>query len=104
VDGHACYKLQLDAVSRSVPYPKEILWVDRELFVFRKVHKFSLSGKLLKEMAVLELSEQDGKVFPTRMLMEDKMKKNSSTEFITTKVEIGISLPPDIFSLRELTW
>lgn len=104
VDGHPCYKLQLDAVSRSVPYPRELLWVDKELFVFRKVHKFSLSGKLLKEMAVLELTEQDGKVFPTRMVMEDKMKKNSSTEFVTTKIEIGITLPRDIFSLRELTW
>ncbi len=104
VDGHSCYKLQLDAVSRSVPYPKEMLWVDKELYVFRKVHKFSLSGKLLKEMAVLELTEQEGKVFPTRMLMEDKMKKNSSTEFITTEIEIGVPLPRDIFSLRELTW
>ncbi len=104
VDGYACYKLQLDATSRSVPYPKEMLWVDKDLFVFRKVHKFSLSGKLLKEMAVLELTEQDGKTFPTHMVMEDKMKKNSSTEFITTQVEIGISLPRDIFSLRELTW
>ncbi|RKX77828.1 MAG: outer membrane lipoprotein-sorting protein [Spirochaetes bacterium] len=104
VDGHDCYKLQLEAVSRNVPYPREILWVDKELFIYRKVHKFSLSGRLLKEMRITRFTRQNGKVIPVELLMEDKMKKNSSTEFIIQKIEIGIPIPEEKFSLRELTW
>lgn len=104
VDGFPCYKIELKATSRDVPYPREIMWVDSKLFVFRRVHRFSLSGRLLKEMQILGLQESHGKIFPVRMLMEDAMKSNSSTEFIMTKVEIDIDLPEDIFSLRELSW
>lgn len=104
IDGNPCYKVELNAVSRDVPYPKEIMWVDKELYVFRQVHRFSLSGRLLKEMKVLEVTEQKGRVFPIHLFLDDTMKSKSSTEFITTKIEIGIDIPSDIFSLQELTW
>ena len=104
IDGKACYKVELEAISRDVPYPKEIMWVDKELFVFRQVHRFSLSGRLLKELKVLELTEQKGKVFPVHLFLDDTMKSKSSTEFITTKIEIGVDIPSNTFSLQELTW
>jgi outer membrane lipoprotein-sorting protein len=73
VDGNECYKIELDAKSRSVPYPKEIMWVDTEQYVYRQVHKFSLSGKLLKEMRITEFTEQQGKTIPVRFVMKDTM-------------------------------
>jgi hypothetical protein len=104
VDGEECYKIEMNALRRDVPYPKEIVWIDTELFVGRKVHKFSLSGKLLKEMVMLDYTSQAGKMFPTEFLVVDKMKRNSSTLFIIEKIEIGVDLPAHIFSLEELTW
>jgi outer membrane lipoprotein-sorting protein len=104
VDGNECYKIELDAKSRSVPYPKEIMWVDTEQYVYRQVHKFSLSGKLLKEMRITEFTEQQGKTIPVRFVMKDTMKENSSTEFVIEELELGIDIPDGTFSLQELRW
>ena len=104
VDGRQCYKIELNAKGRGVAYPKEIIWVDSEMYVTRKVHMFSLSGKLLKEMRMQEYTTQKGKTFPVRFLIEDKMKRNSSTEFVMETIEIGADIPSSRFSLEELTW
>jgi outer membrane lipoprotein-sorting protein len=104
VNGHPCYKIQLEAKTRDVAYPKEIIWVDKELFVGWKVHKFSLSGKLLKEMIVEEIEKVKGDYTPTHIRMEDTMKKNSGTEFIIEEIQVDIPLESGLFSLEELTW
>lgn len=104
IDGHDCYKIELKAKTRNVPYPKEIVWVDKDRYIAWQVHKFSLSGKLLKEMTVHEVKELRGKIIPTHMTMVDTMKKNSSTELIIEEMKINVSLDPSLFSLEELTW
>jgi outer membrane lipoprotein-sorting protein len=104
VEGRECYKVRMEAKSRRVPYPAQIVWVDEELFVFRKVHKFSLSGKLLKEMYAREYVEKRGKHIPVRMVMKDTMKRNSSTEFVIEELDLGADIPESMFSIEELTW
>lgn len=104
VDGHDTWIVELTAKNRSVPYYRQIVWVDKERYIGLKVHKFSRSGTLLKEMEVLRTEEIDGKTIPTRMVMRDKMKKDSQTEFIVDELDLGVSLDPSRFSLEELTW
>lgn len=104
IDGHLCYKLNLKAVSRDVPYSREVMWVDAELFMYRQVQKFSVSDRLLKELKVLEMKEVSGKMIPTHVVISDKMKRDSSTESVIKKIDIGIALDPKLFSLEELTW
>jgi len=104
VDGQECYQIELKAKGRGVPYPREILWVDSEMFVTRRVHMFSLSEKLLKEMRIEEYRSLKGKTFPVRFIIEDKMKRNSSTEFVLESIEIGVNIPSSRFSIEELTW
>lgn len=102
VDGFPCYILTLTAKTRDVPYQKEIMWVDKELFIYRQVHKLAKSGKVLKEMKVTELIKVDGLYIPSRLIMVDKLKRNSSTEFYMDSIELGVDLPVDIFTLGEL--
>lgn len=104
VDGQECYKIELKAKGRGVAYPKEIIWVDAEMYVTRRVHMFSLSGKLLKEMRMQDYVTRRGKTFPVRFIIEDKLKRNSSTEFVIETIEIGVDIPSSRFSLEELTW
>ncbi len=104
VDGEECYKVELKAKGRGVAYPREILWIDSEMFVTRRVHMFSLSEKLLKEMRMEEYRSLKGKTFPVHFIIEDKMKRNSSTEFVIESIEIGVDIPASRFSLEELTW
>ena len=102
VDGFPCYILTLTAKTRDVPYQKEIMWVDKELFIYRQVHKLAKSGKVLKEMKVTDLIKVDGLYIPSRLIMVDKLKRNSSTEFYMDSIKLGIVLPVDIFTLGEL--
>ena len=102
VDGFPCYILTLTAKTRDVPYQKEIMWVDKELFIYRQVHKLAKSGKVLKEMKVTDLIKVDGLYIPSRLIMVDKLKRNSSTEFYMDSIELGVDLPVDIFTLGEL--
>ncbi len=103
-EGVDCYKIEMEAKSRNVPYPSQIIWVDKERFVGIKVHKFSLSGKLLKEMFVKEFVEKKGKIIPVHMVMKDAMKRAGSTEFYIEELDLDIRVPDSKFSLEELTW
>jgi outer membrane lipoprotein-sorting protein len=104
LDGAPCYRILLKAKSRNVPYPQERIWVDAATFVGMRIEKYSLSGALLKEMIVLDTAVRNGRTFPVHVIMKDSMKKDSSTEFIITKIEIGVSIPDSLFSLEELSW
>ena len=104
VDGIDSYKVRLTAKRRSVPYHSQLLWIDKERFVGLKAHKFASSGRLLKELEVLEFEKRKGRIIPMRMVMRDAMKKNSSTEFIIDTLDLDVSIDPDRFSLEELSW
>jgi len=104
VGGAPCYKVILEAKSRDVPYYKEIMWIDTKLFIYRQIHKFSRSGKLLKEITIDDIRQISGKNIPFYMMLKDTLKRNSRTEFFINDIKIDLRLEPDIFSLEELTW
>jgi outer membrane lipoprotein-sorting protein len=104
IDGNPCYVLELEATSRDVAYPRQKVWVDTELYVMRRAEQYALSGRLLKVVEVQELMRQAGKVFPSHLTIRDQLKRDTRTEFILEEAEIGIDLPPRIFSVEELTW
>ena len=92
------------AKNKSVPYYKQAMWIDQELFIYRQVHKFSRSGKLLKEIMIDDIRHISGKNIAFHMVLKDTLKRDSSTEFFIHDIEIDIHLEPGIFSLEELTW
>jgi outer membrane lipoprotein-sorting protein len=104
VDGHDCYRLHLEAKRKDVVYPMQTIWVDSKMFVYRKVMLYSLKGRELKEMSIKEFREVSGKIVPVHLEMQDKMKKNSKTVFITQSLKINIPVDPSLFSLEELSW
>ena len=104
VDGFACYRVELEAKKTDVPYYRQTMWIDREVFIYRRVHKYSRSGKLLKKIEIEEIREVSGRHVPVRMKLEDSIKGNSSTIFTVWDIEIDIPLDMGLFSLEELTW
>lgn len=104
IRGYDCFVVELEATSRDVAYPRQRVWIDSDLFVMRRSEQYALSGRLLKEIVVTELMERSGRIFPSAMTISDTLKANSKTEFIVDEAEIGLRLPPNIFSLEELTW
>jgi outer membrane lipoprotein-sorting protein len=104
IEGRDHFVLELKARQRGAAYPLEKIWVDAELYVPRRAEYYALSGKLLKDMEVLEVKEVSGRFVMTRAIMRDRMKKNSSTELRLGRLRLDGPLPRDIFSLERLSW
>lgn len=104
VDGTQVFKLELTGRRKDLAYPKEIVWVDATDYFVRKAEYYAVSGKLLKEMSVSDVLRKSGKVFPSRTVMQDKLKKESKTEFLLKDISINLRLDAKLFSLEELSW
>jgi outer membrane lipoprotein-sorting protein len=102
--GRTCHILTLVAKSRTVAYPVQKIWVDTETFMIWKAQYSTQNGRLLKEMEVLETIEVEGRMFPSRTAVSDKLKKDSKTIMVLTEMQIDPLLDPVIFSLQNLTW
>lgn len=104
VEGHRCYQVEFVARRRNVAYPKQIMWIDAELFVARRSEQYALSGRLLKSGSLHDIQEIDGYYVATRIVISDALKRNSSTELVLEDIEFDIRLRDDLFSLEELSW
>ncbi|HEQ71968.1 MAG TPA: outer membrane lipoprotein-sorting protein [Spirochaetia bacterium] len=101
VEGVSCWHLKLSG-KKPVAYPFQELWVDAEKFVMRKAVYYALNNTALKELTVEETMTRKGKIFPSRFLMRDLLRQNSTTEFILETIQIDVPLPANQFSLERL--
>ncbi|MFP4020176.1 MAG: outer membrane lipoprotein-sorting protein [Halanaerobium sp.] len=102
-EGRSAYKLEgIKVPGKEVSYYRRVVWIDSERFVGLKEELYAESGRLLKEAKVLEVEEIDGRWYPVQMIMENKLRKNTSTEFIVKEIEFNPELPEDIFTLERL--
>jgi outer membrane lipoprotein-sorting protein len=104
VDGAECYRVRMEAKSRNVAYPVQVVWVDPQLWSARRMQQFSLAGRLLKEISLGDFKVVAGRTIATRMVLEDKLKKNSRTVFTIEKIDVDIPLDPKLFTLENLSW
>ena len=104
LNGRMTYVLGLTAKTRTVAYPMQKLWVDAETFMVWKGEFSTQSGRLLKEMQVLETMIVSGRTLPKVSKISDVLKRNSSTEMHIHHLDISVSLDPSIFTLQNLTW
>jgi outer membrane lipoprotein-sorting protein len=102
-DGRACWKLELKAKDDTVAYPRRVSWIDKETYIPLKQELYALSGMLLKTWIMSEVKDfPGGRKFPTRMTIQDHVKKESITRLEFKEIEFGIQFPKEIFSLRWL--
>lgn len=103
VNGEDCWVIEMIATSRDVPYPKQIVKVGKGDNVLREAEYYARSGRLLKVVDVTSIKTfDDGRVIVTGMLLEDQLRRGSSTSMSIDKVEIDPRLDNDLFSLRSL--
>lgn len=97
-----CYILELNAKDKKITYAKRKLWVDKEKFVVLKAQLFAVSGKLLKEAITEDIQKYGDRYFATKIIMTNKLQKNSSTTFEMTQINFSARIPDGIFSKRSL--
>ena len=96
----------LSAVAREgeeVSYYERKLWVDRERFVILREEYFSTGGRLLKVLEVEEVQQfTDGRWFPVKSVMNDKLKEDSQTVHKIHEIDFDYEIPADLITLDAL--
>lgn len=104
IAGRDCYRLRLTARRRDVVYPRQVVWIDAEQFVTRRVEQFSRRGRALKRMVVSDYRAVGDKLIAVRLEMSDLMKRDSRTVFLIDAIEVDGAVDETLFSLEELTF
>ena len=102
VNDRDCYVLELVAKDKNITYAKRKQWIDKEKFIVMKMQLFALSGKLLKESVMDNVKKYGDRYFPTKMIMMNKLVKDSSTTFEMIDINFGTNIPEGTFSKRSL--
>lgn len=100
--GRSVWILELKAKNKTVSYAKQVIWVDKETFAPLKTEQYALSGAKLKEMLILDAKWIGERYFTTEFQIRDLLRKDSKTVFKMTKLELDVSIPDSMFSLRNL--
>ena len=97
IDGEAYQVLELTAVDRGVTYQKVMYWVKQSNAWPYKAEFYSLSNRLLKTCKYQNFQTMAGKVRPTRLLMEDALRRGEQSvlEYQSMKLR---DLPDKIFT------
>lgn len=97
-----CYVLELESRDESRTYFFRKIWVDKEKYIGHKVEFSAKSGKLLKVMTVGDIHSFKDRHYPTRVTMEDKLRKNSKTEMVIENIQFDAPIPEGTFTERNL--
>lgn len=100
------YVLELSALTPAAPYARRVLRVDAERFVVLAEEMYAKSGKLLKTMRAVKVERigaaSGGRYYATTAIIEDKLRKGSSTTFIMESVSFDVALDPALFTRAAL--
>ena len=103
IDKRPCYVLEgIAKEGVKVSYYRRISWVDKERFVGLKEELYAQSGRLLKEIKINEIKEIEGRWIPIHSVMENKLRKNTYTEFKITQIDFNLEIPEGTFALQSL--
>ena len=103
LDGRPCYVLE--GIAREgvkVSYYRRVSWVDKERFIGLKEELYAQSGRLLKETKINKIEEIEGRWVAIDSVMENKLRKDTYTQFILTQITFNPEIPEETFSLQNL--
>jgi outer membrane lipoprotein-sorting protein len=104
IGGRPCFVLDLIAKSGvEVSYYRRKMWIDKEHFIGLKEELYAPSGKLLKVSTTEKVEQFGSRYYPTVILMEDKIRKNSNTRMIIDKIQFNVAIPAGTFTRQHLT-
>ncbi len=102
--GVPCFVVHLESKTPQSNYYTQKIWVDKKNFVGRKVEFYARSGKLLKVLTVDEVRLIEGRFYPVKFTMQDKLRTNTKTEIILKEIRFDTPIPEDTFTERNLLW
>jgi hypothetical protein len=105
VDGHRCYVLQCTPVSQEVAkelgYGRVLLYVDPEIWMWRKSEYWDPRGKPLKTVHTTEITQVDG-IWTSHRTEAENHKTGHRTIFRSTEVDYESPVGDELFTERVL--
>lgn len=101
IEGEKYYVLELIGIDRSVTYHKVLYWVQQSNFRPYRAEFYSLSDRLLKTSRYENFKLLLGKQRPTRLVMEDALRKGEVSVLEYSAMELR-DLPDKIFTKNYL--
>jgi outer membrane lipoprotein-sorting protein len=103
LNGRQCYVLEGTAKEGvKVSYYRRVSWVDKERFIGLKEELYAQSGRLIKETKINEMNEIEERWIPIDSVMENKLRKDTFTEFKLIKIEFNPEIPEETFTEQSL--
>ncbi len=102
IGGEPCFVIHLKEKQRGMSYPERRYWISQRTLLPVREERYAKSGRLLKVARFEEVEEFGDRNFPTRMIMEDKLKEGSRTEVVFDQLKFKIPEPEGIFDRRNL--
>lgn len=102
VDGRACFKMTMTAKSADTLYAKRVVWVDQATFIPLKQELYAVSGMLLKTWTMGDVKSIEGRQWPSKMVIEDKLQQGSKTELTFDSIDFSVEFQDEVFSTRWL--
>ncbi|MFW6211765.1 MAG: outer membrane lipoprotein-sorting protein [Spirochaetota bacterium] len=104
LNGTPVYRVRLEAKPRTrVAYPNQLIWVEKESSIIRRVEMYTRTVQPLKTMEIREVTEVDGIAIATDILITDEVRRDVTSEIFIEEIEVGISIPDSRFTRRALT-
>ncbi|ATE60951.1 outer membrane lipoprotein-sorting protein [Thauera sinica] len=101
INGQPALVMDLTAVDRGVTYAKVKYWVNEKDGRPVKAEFYALSGRLLKTCRYEDFREMAGRVRPTRLVMEDALKKGDVSVLTYDSMAVR-DLPERMFTREYL--
>ena len=97
IDGEKMHVLELTAAERGVTYGKVLYWVRQSNNWPHKAEFYSLSNRLLKTCKYENYQKMEGRIRPTRLVMDDAMRSGEQSVLDYNSMKLR-DLPDKIFT------
>lgn len=88
VDGYACYKIELIPLPQApVVWSKVFLWISKEHDFALRSEFFGKNDELINRQYSSEIKMMDGRLLPSKMVMEPVRKEGYQTILIIEKIK-----------------
>jgi outer membrane lipoprotein-sorting protein len=102
INNKECYKLELTAKVPEVNYFFKKMWVDKKTYIPVRAELYAKSGKLMKEINVTDFQKIGKRNYPTKIIMINKLRKDTYTELILEDIKLDSKIPAKIFTKAYL--
>ena len=102
IDGEPCFVIHLVEKERGTTYPERRFWISTRTLLPVREERYAKNGRLLKVATFGEVKAFEGRLYPARFVMEDRLKEGSRTEILLDDLQFGLPEPEGIFDKRNL--